>query len=288
MWRLIPLSFLLLFRPSPAARAGQAEDSILMGKEWTLVGEGYQLTADSTVDRDGSIYFTDARKNRIGKIDPAARISIWKEESGGAHGIALGPDGRLYAGQHDRKRIVALDRDGKESVVAEGVQTHHLTVSNRREIYFAEPLNHTVWLIDAAGKKRAVTREINWPHGLRLSPDQARLFVTDSHTRWVEVFEIQGDGSLANGKHFCHLEARNDEPDVDTGGMAFDTEGFLYVATNMGVQVFDRGGRLAAILDTPATDGVSAVLFGGPNREWLYITNGDKMYRHLSKRRGAN
>jgi sugar lactone lactonase YvrE len=132
-----------------------------------------------------------------------------------------------------------------------------------------------------------VTVAINWPHGLQLSPDQSRLLVTDTHTRWVESFEIQGDGSLANGKHYCRLEARNDAPEVDAGGMAFDTEGFLYVATSLGVQVFDRGGRVAAIIDAPGTGGVSAVLFGGTNREWLYVTDGDKMYRRLSKRRGA-
>ena len=49
--------------------------------------------------------------------------------------------------------------------------------------------------------EKPVTVAINWPHGLQLSPDQSRLLVTDTHTRWVESFEIQGDGSLANGKH---------------------------------------------------------------------------------------
>jgi len=39
------------------------------GKPWALLGQGYQLTADSAVDKDGNVYFTDARKNRILKID---------------------------------------------------------------------------------------------------------------------------------------------------------------------------------------------------------------------------
>src|SRR6185436_7449277 len=75
------------------------------GKQWDLVGEGYQLTADSAVDKDGNAYFTDARKNRILKIDLDGKISVWKEPSNGTHGVAFGADGRLYGGQHDRKRI---------------------------------------------------------------------------------------------------------------------------------------------------------------------------------------
>ncbi len=39
------------------------------GKDWELLGQGYQLTADTTVDKDGTVYFTDARHNRIYKID---------------------------------------------------------------------------------------------------------------------------------------------------------------------------------------------------------------------------
>ena len=85
------------------------------GKDWELLGQGYQLTADSTVDKEGNIYFTDARNSRIHKLDSNGKIAVWKEPSGGAHGVAFGPDGRLYAGQHDRKRILAYGPDGAES-----------------------------------------------------------------------------------------------------------------------------------------------------------------------------
>jgi hypothetical protein len=68
----------------------------------------YQLTADSAVDNYGNVYFTDARIKRILKIDLDGKISTSKEASNGAHGIAFGPDDRLYVGQHDRKRIVAF------------------------------------------------------------------------------------------------------------------------------------------------------------------------------------
>src|SRR6266481_4557482 len=62
-----------------------AHEILVAGKPWDLLGQGYQLTADSAVDNDGNVYFTDARKNRILKIDLEGKVSIWKEHSNGAH-----------------------------------------------------------------------------------------------------------------------------------------------------------------------------------------------------------
>jgi sugar lactone lactonase YvrE len=253
-------------------------------QEWELVGQGYQLTADPTVDREGNVFFTDARRNRIYKIGADGKIALWKENTGGAHGIAAGPDGRLYVGQHDHKRILALAADGVESTVTEGVQTHHLVVTARNEIYFADGPNHTVWLIDTAGKRRAVTSEMYWPHCMRISADQSMLAVTDSHSRWVWSFQIQRDGSLANGQPFYRLESADDAAEIDAGGMDFDTEGRLYVATSLGIQICDRLGRVVNILNLPGQDGLTNVFFAGRERDWLYAMDGDRIYR---RRRSA-
>jgi len=257
--------------------------------DWELVGEGYQLTADSTVDKEGNIFFTDHRRQHIDKLDGNGKISVWKERSNGSHGIGFGPDGRLYVGQHSNKRIAAFSPDGKESVVAEGMQTHHFVVTARNHIYFADPVNHKVWLVDASGKPRAVVSEgLNWPRGIQVSTDQSLLVVNDSHRRWAWSFQIQPDGTLANGQPFYHLETPDDIGETDAGGMVFDTEGFLYVATNLGVQVCDQAGRVNAIIGLPpGVTSVSGVLFAGPDRQWLYVADGERWFRRHVKRRGA-
>jgi len=50
-------------------------DILVPGSHWDLLGQGYQLTADSAVDKEGSVYFTDSRNNRILKIDLDGKIS---------------------------------------------------------------------------------------------------------------------------------------------------------------------------------------------------------------------
>jgi gluconolactonase len=112
----------------------QPSQVLVQGQSWTVLGQGYQLTAGSAVNRDGTVYFSDARNK-----DFDGRITTWREQCHGTHGVAFGPDGRLYAGQHDRKRIVAFSRDGAESVVSEGMQTHHFTVTTGNRIYFSDP-----------------------------------------------------------------------------------------------------------------------------------------------------
>jgi enterochelin esterase-like enzyme/sugar lactone lactonase YvrE len=278
--------------PKPITRAEKVNERgvyeiLEPGKDWELVGQGYQLTADSAVDKDGNVYFTDARNNRILKMDGAGKISTWKENSNGSHGLAFGPDGRLYAGQHDRKRIVAFSLDGKESVIVEGVQSHHFTVTSRNEIYLSEAPTHHVWLADTAGHLRAVQEKINWPRGIRASTDQSLLVVNDPPTRWVWSFQIGSDGSLNNGQPFYRLETADESPETDAGGMTFDTEGFLYVATTLGVQVCDQPGRVTAIINPPGREGLANVFFGGPDFGWLYVTDGDRLYRRHVKRRGA-
>uniref|UniRef100_Q01XZ1 Gluconolactonase n=1 Tax=Solibacter usitatus (strain Ellin6076) TaxID=234267 RepID=Q01XZ1_SOLUE len=270
-----------------AALTRGASGILTPGKGWELLGEGYQLTADPAVDRQGNVYFTDARKNRILKIDLEGRISTWKEGSNGAHGIACGPDGRLYVGQHDRKRIVAFGGNGSESVIAEGVQTHHLTVTSRNDVYFTEAPTHRVWLVDAAGRQRVVHEGLNWPRGVRASVDQARLVVGDPPANEIWRFQIQKDGSLVDGRAVYRLKTMDGSAEADSGGMAFDAEGFLYVATKLGVQVFDREARLRAMIEAPGNAGVNNVMFAGSGLQWLYVTDGERVYRRPVRRRGA-
>ena len=267
--------------------SAQPSQILVPGQSWTLLGQGYQLTADSAVNKEGIVYFSDAHNNRIMKIDLEGRITTWKEESHGTHGVAFGPDGLLYAGQHDRKRIVAFSRDGTESVVAEGMQTHHLTVTSGNRIYFSDAPGHRVWTVEA-GHARIVSDAVDWPRGVRVSPDRSTLVVNAPRTKWVWQFRIQADGSLTAGHPFCQLKTRPGSSASDAGGMAFDSEGLLYIATNTGIQVCDSEGRITGAIDTPSAEGASNLWFAGPGLQWLYVTDGDKLYRRPVKRRGAS
>ena len=84
-----------------------------------MVSQGHKFTEGPAVDRDGNVFFTDIPNNRIHKIDVNGKVMVFKEgDSGGANGLMFGPDGRLYACQNGRKRIVAYAPDGTETAIA--------------------------------------------------------------------------------------------------------------------------------------------------------------------------
>jgi gluconolactonase len=274
----------------PKGGSGERQWSVLLtdpGKDWELVSQGHKFTEGPAVDRDGNVFFTDIPNNRIHKIGLDGTVGVFKQDTGGANGLMFGPDGRLYACQDGRKRIVAYTMDGKETVIAEDVNSNDLAITARGEIYFTDPLHKRVWFIDAQGGKRVVHEGIQFPNGIRLSPGQGFLIVDDSASRWVWWFQVQPDGSLANGDSVYRLETPDESPATGADGMAWDTDGFLYVTTKMGIQVFDPPGRVMAILNKPQPGSISNIVFGGPNRDTLYATAGDKVFKRPMRRKGT-
>ena len=69
--------------------------------------------------------------------------------------------------------------------------------------------------------------------------------------------------------------------------MTVDNEGNLYVATTLGLQVFDPDGRCHLIISKPQDKKLSNVVFGGPNRDTLYVTSSDKVYKRKIDAIGA-
>jgi gluconolactonase len=278
-------------KPKDGVRHALTNTFLHPDQDWVLVSQGHKFTEGPAVDAQGNVFFSDIPNNRIHKIDLNNRVTVFKEDSGGANGLMFGPDGRLYACQNGRKRIVAYAPDGKEAVIAEGVESNDLAINARGEIYFTDPANKRVWFIDAGRNKRVVHEGIAVPNGIRFSPDQSFLMVTDSAGRWVWSFLIQSDGSLINGVPFHRLEIPDE---VESGtlrsgadGFTVDTEGFLYVATKLGIQIADPAGRTVGILNKPQNADPSNAVFGGADLQTLYVTSGDKVFRRAIRRKGT-
>jgi gluconolactonase len=256
--------------------------------DWELVSEGHELTEGPAVDPSGNVYFTDMKARKVFRIDHATgKVQTFKEDSGGANGLMFGPDGRLYACQFGRKRIVAWDLEGGETVLAEGTDSNDLAVSARGEVWFTDPHDRQVRFIDREGRERVVHEGIGFPNGIVLLPDQRTAVVADYASRWVWSFSVGTDGSLDNGQPFFRLETTDEALDAAPDGMAVDSEGFLYVATRLGVQVCDQPGRVVAIIRQPQDSILTNVVFGGPDLDTLYATAGDKVFRRVLRRHGV-
>ena len=284
LWRDYP-------RPVTKSRSGVERHFVTAildpDSEWQVVSQGHKFTEGPAVDRDGNVFFTDIPNNRIHKIDTGGHVTVFKEDSGGANGLMFGPDGRLYACQNGRRRIVAYAPDGAESVIAADVNSNDIVLNQRGEIYFSDPEHKQVWFIDAKRNKRVVHEGIGFPNGLRFSPDQSLLLVDDTAGRWVWSFRVEPDGSLSNGPPFYRLETPDESSASGADGMTVDSEGYIYVTTRIGLQVCDQPGRVVAIINKPQAGPISNVVFAGPDLQTLYVTAGDKVFRRHMRRKGT-
>jgi len=263
-------------------------DILAPGQGWELVSQGHKFTEGPAVDKQGNVFFTDIPNNRIHKIATDGKVTVFKEDSGAANGLMFGPDGRLYACQNGRKRIVAYSVDGAESVIAEGLESNDLVVNAKGEMWVTDPPGKRVWFIDAKGNKRIVLdKGFEFPNGVILSPDHTLLMVADSRAKWVWSFQVQPDGSLLNGQPFHRLETWDQDSTTSADGMTVDSEGFLYVTTRTGLQICDQPGRVNAILNKPHAGPLSNVVFGGPNLDTIYVTAGDRVYKRQIRRKGV-
>ena len=180
----------------------------------------------------------------------------------------------------------AADGTG-EKVHADEVNSNDLVVLKNGAIYFTEPPTKKVWYVDPrTGAKRAVHEGLEFPNGVVVSPDQSLLMVADFRNKWVWSFQIQPDGGLANGQPFYGLETPDETSQSYADGMTVDTDGHLYVATRLGVQICDQPGRVVGIISKPHAGSLSNVVFGGPGLDWLYATAGDRVYRRQIRRKG--
>ena len=274
---------------TPQGAGDRQFSTLILGpsRNWETISQGHESAAELAVDKRGSVFFADGARSRIFKIDGGGTITPFLQNTHGARGLSFGPDGRLYACQPGRNRIVAYSPTREESLIAKGISCHDLAITHSGAIYFADPSNRQIGYLSARRKKRVVYEGIAHPGRVRLSPDQSLLVADDPDGKWIMSFQIEPDGSLGNGEPFYRLETLDESSAPGADGMTLDTEGYLYVATRLGLQVCDQPGRVVAIINGPSAAAISDVALGGPNLRMLYVTSGGTVFRRRIQRQGV-
>lgn len=277
--------------PAPVTKGIGSKQPVMQvlipGEEWQVVSSGHKYTEGPAANVKGEVFFTDIPNNRIHKIGLDGKVTVFAENTGGANGLMFGPDGRLYAAQTKAKRLVAYDETGKETTIAEGIAGNDLAIAHNGNIYLTESPAKKVWLIKPDGKKQVVDEGIEFPNGALLTPDQSLLIVADTKGQFAYSFQISADGTLAYKQRYFHLHIADGMTGSVADGMTVDTQGRLYIATHLGVQILDQAGRVNGIISKPQDKRFSNVCFGGANFDELYATCSDKVYKRKTQAKGV-
>ena len=131
----------------------------------------------------------------------------------------------------------------------------------------------------ALGSAYTLERELRFPNGIALSPDERTLYVANSDAEraiWM-ASDVAGDGSVANGRVLFDAtplvrEGKKGLPD----GLAVDARGNLFATGPGGVLVLTPDGRH---LGTIGTGTAAANCAFGDDGSTLYMTVNRQLMR---------
>ena len=256
------------------------------------IGTGFGFTEGPVWDKAGFVWVSDEVQNKIYRLYENGH----KDEA-----IALGdPDGNTYDRSHHLidcasvlRAIIRLSDDGKSyKVLADRYEgkrfnsPNDVVVGPDDAFYFTDPTLDLpkgekqeipfkgVYRLDASGKVSLLTKELAQPNGLAFSPDGKRLYIDDSETQLIWVYDFRPGGRLANGRIFGHEEAPRADGVPD--GMRVDTAGNLFVVGPKGIWVWSPEGVHLGTIELPEQP--ANLAWGGRNYMTLYITATTSVY----------
>ena len=147
------------------------------------------------------------------------------------------------------------------------------TLDKPSKIYLIRPSGEKA-VVDSGG----VTTGLKVANGFAMTLDQQQLYVAESASHWIWIYQVLPNGLLTNKQRYGWLHVPDTAENAWPEGLKCDRAGRVYVATRLGIQVLDPTGRVNAILPMP-TDYPSNLCFGGPKFDVLYVTCKDKVYR---------
>ena len=249
---------------------------------------------------DGSgIIFTERNIAHITKVDLSGNRTPFVESAEGANGLGWDSKGRLIAVLRPRsgEKVGVLYPPASAGTLADNVEgkpfngLNDLVVSMKDGTYFTD--TQGVYFLPPGGSVKKV-QDIKNANGVQLSPDERTLYANDKDGEYLLAFDVRPDGSLTNRRNFGkyksitipgHADPRMAE-DNGADGLAIDSEGRLYSATNVGIEVFSPRGEHLGVIPIGIWGGEQNMLrkpqnlaFVGPDRKTLYTVGSNAIYR---------
>lgn len=280
------IAFLVLTAPA-VAQDMPLSQILIDGEPWKLVTKDYKLIAALAADKDGIVYLADPDTGVIARLDKEGKPAVFARLAD-VRGLAFDAKGQLYASQPTELSIRALD--GSAKIVWQAklpAAAWDLAVSRTGVVYASVPAEQAVYAIASDGKSRKVTDAIGRPSGIVFWPDQGTLVIGDGAGKHLFSFRVEKDGSLTcKDGHFAPRLSPGQKSSA-AAGMTVDSAGRLYLASPEGVQVFDPSARLSGVLLRPADGPLTAVTFGGPTGDTLFLACSGQLYARKIKAKGV-
>ena len=239
---------------------GMLQDILLENEEWQEIPLSIAVESDLFAADSSVVFASRANIYKVSPMGVSAQVGVLKtgERLMGAgltaRGSSLYKDGAKVADGLSGLVAVQALSDGK-----------YLALCDSRA-----KSRGNVWVVHAGCRALAV------------APDERFCVTGEDKTHHLISTIIDQQGNMRYSEPFYYLHDLSNGVLQPAGNMAFDTQGNLYVATEMGVQVADHNGRVRAILSLPA-GGVQSLAFAG---NYLYVLCGNRLFVRKMKAEG--
>jgi gluconolactonase len=307
---LLPQMGMAQTAAAPAAAAAAATVTpgiagvVAAGTSIEFIKDGFNGTEGPVSLPDGSLLFTETQAERITRIAEDGSISTFLEESNGANGLGIAPNGDVYAVQvkTGKTRVGIVFPPGRRQVLVdkfEGLpfgRPNDLVLDTQRNVYFTDSGANVrpgdpppppsappaVYRITAKGQLERIAADIERPNGIQLSPDEKVLYVANTNGEYVLAYDIGADGRIGPRRNFAKLAGYKPNPNGAGGssgadGLAVDAQGRLYVASNSGIEIFDAKGQALGVIALPRQP--QNLAFAGVDKQTLYVVGRGAAYR---------
>lgn len=277
-------------------RSPKLLDLIDADAELTQLGTGCEFTEGPVWHAEGKfLLFSDIPANQMKKWTADEGITNFRVPSGKSNGLTYDKQGRLVTCEHANRRVSRTEADGTVVTIAshyEGKRLNSpndLVVKSDGSIYFSDPPYGLTADYGVEGEQdldfqgvyrlspdgQTVTLlidDFDRPNGLCFSPDESILYINDTERMHIRVFDVQSDGTIANGRIFAEEEGEDGVPD----GMKIDVHGNIYLTGPGGIWIFDPAGEHLGVLQTP--ERAANLGWGGDDWSTLFITASTSLF----------
>lgn len=253
------------------------------------IADGFQFVEGPVWEEGTGLLFSDIPANTIYKWIPDVGTNQFLKPSGNSNGLAFDKQGRLLIAQHGNRQLVRLEKDGTQTVLASYYNGKRLNspndiaVKSDGSIFFTDPpygINpeqeelgfYGIYRVSPDGNLTLLDKSLRRPNGITFSPDETKLYVTNSEDREIYIWDVENESLITNKKLFASME-----PDGDADGMKTDSNGNLFATGPFGVWVYSPEGVLLDTIKVPGQ--TTNCNWGDEDRKTLYITSGSAVYR---------
>jgi len=286
--------------PDDTQGDGESAGVLIEGEEPEIVTGPHEFTEGPYWHPDGYLLFSDIPANRVYRWSELEGVDVYLEPSGNSNGIETYIDGSILLAQH-AGRVSRLTSDGDLTVLADNYNGQRLNspndiaVHSNGTIYFTDPpfgvsdeereLDVSgVYKISPDGELTIVYDQFEYPNGIVFSADESNLFVSDSGTGTVVVFDVDADGNLSSPEEFANVGEMGSGMGA-ADGMETDEAGNLYTTGPKGLIIFDDEGNQLHLVEFD--EQITNVGWGGEELNDLYITGSEHVYRYTMDATGS-